>query len=293
MAQSIAPEHTSTYVLGHSPAELKRLDAQGKVLRSFTERLLSDAGIGPGMRVLDAGCGTGDVSVLAAERVGPQGSVVGIDRSPEALATARARAEANGLAHLTFEEVDLTTYEAVEPYDAVVGRLILSHQPHPAAAVRQLARQVRPGGVIAFAELVLLDSPVSSPQRPEFLRLSAILNETLRRSGFHLDMGLRLFSVFQDAGLPAPQQWLEGVIIPGADYDRLSWPAEAMRSLVPAAERTGVVTAAEIGIDTMIERLLAEAEATGEAVCSVLIGGAWTTVSWEGHPSANGIFLAG
>ena len=53
------------------------------MLRPITERLLRNAGIDAGMRVLDLGCGAGDVSMLAAELVGPQGSIVGIDRSQE------------------------------------------------------------------------------------------------------------------------------------------------------------------------------------------------------------------
>jgi ubiquinone/menaquinone biosynthesis C-methylase UbiE len=69
---------------------------QATILRPFTERLLRNAEIGPGMRVLDLGCGPGDVSMLAAELVGPSGSVVGIDRSPQVIALARTRAQAAG-----------------------------------------------------------------------------------------------------------------------------------------------------------------------------------------------------
>jgi cyclopropane fatty-acyl-phospholipid synthase-like methyltransferase len=87
---------TTEYVLGHSVDEQRRLDAQGAQLRPFTERLLRDAGIRAGMRVLDVGCGTGDVSLLAADLSAPTGRVIGVDRSPEVLRTARARAEARG-----------------------------------------------------------------------------------------------------------------------------------------------------------------------------------------------------
>src|SRR5215472_10896035 len=92
------------YVLGHSPAEIQRLKAQAEILRPITERLLLNAGIGPGMRVLDIGCGAGDVAMLAAGLVGPSGSVVGIDRNPQVLAMARERALAGGLQHIGFEE---------------------------------------------------------------------------------------------------------------------------------------------------------------------------------------------
>ena len=76
------------YVLGHAPEELRRLILQAGILRPITARLLHDAGIGPGMRVLDLGCGVGDVTMLLADMVGPSGSIVGIDHSPQAIALA-------------------------------------------------------------------------------------------------------------------------------------------------------------------------------------------------------------
>jgi precorrin-6B methylase 2 len=71
---------TKGYLLGSAPHELQCLILQDRViLRPITERLLRQAGLKEGMRVLDLGCGTGGVSLLAAEIVGPSGSVAGID----------------------------------------------------------------------------------------------------------------------------------------------------------------------------------------------------------------------
>src|SRR5213593_1077419 len=58
------------YVCGHSANELERLEIQGAFFEEITRNLLVAAGIGPGMRVLDIGCGAGDVSLLAADLVG-------------------------------------------------------------------------------------------------------------------------------------------------------------------------------------------------------------------------------
>jgi SAM-dependent methyltransferase len=81
------------YVLGHSQREIQRLISQAAMLRPVTERLLRSLKIGPGMRVLDLGCGAGDVSMLAAEFVGPTGLVVGIDRNREVSSFFEARRE--------------------------------------------------------------------------------------------------------------------------------------------------------------------------------------------------------
>ena len=64
------------YVLGHTAAELARLDAQAQALAEPTRLAMGLAGLRPGMRVLDLGAGTGEVALLAAELVGPEGSVV-------------------------------------------------------------------------------------------------------------------------------------------------------------------------------------------------------------------------
>jgi SAM-dependent methyltransferase len=78
--------HTTTYVLGSSNRERRRLMKQGELLRELLADAFRAAGIGPGRRVLDIGSGAGDVAMLAAELVGPTGSVVGLDRDPASVA---------------------------------------------------------------------------------------------------------------------------------------------------------------------------------------------------------------
>jgi ubiquinone/menaquinone biosynthesis C-methylase UbiE len=80
--------HEPKYILGHSPAVICRWMTQADILRPTTERLLRVAGVSKGMQVLDLGCGADDVSILAAEIVGPSGSVVGIDRNVDVVAVA-------------------------------------------------------------------------------------------------------------------------------------------------------------------------------------------------------------
>ena len=77
------------YVLGHSKRELRRLMLQADNLRPITARLLREIGIVQGMRVVDLGCGAGDVAMLMAEIVGTTGAVIGIDCNAAAIAMAR------------------------------------------------------------------------------------------------------------------------------------------------------------------------------------------------------------
>ena len=110
---------TREYVLGHSEGELTRLERQAEIFAEPTEQLLRRAGIGRGMRVLDIGCGVGDVAMAAARLVGPSGAVLGIDRAGEALGTAAKRAERAGLTWLSFRPSDLNEFQTSERFDAI------------------------------------------------------------------------------------------------------------------------------------------------------------------------------
>src|ERR1700741_879390 len=97
-------ESGSTYALGHADAEVQRLLLQGRLYDDYTEHALRLAGLRPGMRVLDIGCGPEDVSFVAARLVGPTGSVLGVDAAPEMIELARARAAENGLTTVHFTQ---------------------------------------------------------------------------------------------------------------------------------------------------------------------------------------------
>ena len=84
------------YVLGHTSVEQQRLIRQARVLAPLTERFLRDAGISSGMRVLDIGCGMGDVTMIAAQLVGCSGQVTSIDLDQASVETAQRRAAAFG-----------------------------------------------------------------------------------------------------------------------------------------------------------------------------------------------------
>jgi 2-polyprenyl-3-methyl-5-hydroxy-6-metoxy-1,4-benzoquinol methylase len=113
------------YLFGQSDEEAERLRLQARMFAPYTARFLEDAGISPGMKVLDVGTGAGDVALLAAGLVGQQGTVVGIDFNAELIETARARAAAAGCEHVSFVVRDAASVELDRGFDAVVGRCVL------------------------------------------------------------------------------------------------------------------------------------------------------------------------
>src|SRR5215467_6260293 len=146
---------TQPDVLGHSDPELRRLAMQAAFWGELTEEVFQRAGIGAGMHVLDIGSGAGDVAFLAAKMVGPSGSVLGIDRSADAVKRASARAAELGLSWCHFSVAGVEAFETEQRFDAVVGRLVLMYLNDPARTLRSLTRRLRPGGIVAFHEVVL------------------------------------------------------------------------------------------------------------------------------------------
>ena len=104
-----------------------------------------------GDALVDVGCGCGQTSLQLAERVGPSGSVLGVDVSRPMLAEARRRAEAAGVRQVTFVEADAQTY-AFPPgaLDGLFSRFGVMFFADPAAAFANLRRALKPGGRLAF-----------------------------------------------------------------------------------------------------------------------------------------------
>jgi ubiquinone/menaquinone biosynthesis C-methylase UbiE len=264
------------YVLGQSDDETRRLIQQAQHLNPHTRRLLHDAKIAEGMRVLDVGTGAGDVAMMAAEMVGPSGSVVGMDRNPDVLAVARERAHAAGLTNVTFMEGDLHSVAPSGDFDAVIGRLVLLFMPDPAAALRELSHQLRPGGVAVFQELhQSATSLQSSPPLSLWGQVWRWIVATMEGAGVHLDMGYDLHRVFQAAGFPVPQMEVAAPLIRGDDPAPYEWAANTLASILPMTVKLGVATAEDVGIETLAERLRAETVAADAVVRFTDVVGAW------------------
>ncbi len=147
------PRDRGSYLLGHDPGELRRLGAQARVIDPITRHFLLSAGLVPGMRVLDVGSGAGDVAFLAADIVGEGGSVTGVDRSADAIATASAAASTRGLSNVSFVLADLAAIPGADRYDAIIGRYVLQWLRDPAGTLRSLAGHLDPDGIVVFHEI--------------------------------------------------------------------------------------------------------------------------------------------
>lgn len=265
----------TSYALGHSEAELERLSRQAQAFEPFTRQLLQQAGITSGMRVLDVGCGSGDVSFLAADLVGPSGEVIGADRVAEAVKRATARAQAKDIRNVKFLEGDPTELQFDRPFDAVVGRLVLMYYPDPVGAVRKLARHLREGGLIVFQEFDLANCR-SLPLASTFERHVGWIKQALSGTGARTQLGLELHSVFLTAGLPGPSMRMDALIGGGPDSPAYDLVADVTRSLLPVMEELKITTATEVDLSTLAQRMRDEVVASKGVVLSPGLIGAWS-----------------
>jgi 2-polyprenyl-3-methyl-5-hydroxy-6-metoxy-1,4-benzoquinol methylase len=266
------------YALGQSERELQRLIRQSALYADLTEELLRSAGISEGMRVLDVGCGSGCVSLLAARLVGSAGAVVGVDRSPQALALARSRAEAEQLNHVEFIQSELADLQCEHNFDALIGRFVLMFLPDPAAIMSKLSRHVRRGGIIAFQEMDI-SAAKSMPVMPIWRKCSEWILETFQRAGVDIQMGPKLHATFLHAGLPQPQMQLRAKVGGAPDFPAHEYVSDIVASLLPMMERFGVATAATVEVDTLAARLGTEMISMDGVTILPSLVGAWARKS--------------
>jgi hypothetical protein len=215
--------------------------------------------------------------LLAAEIVGPTGSVVGIDRDPGVLAIARERAQQMGSPTISFEQRSIEDFIASEPFDAVVGRFMLVYQPDPVSTLRHVTGLLRAGGILAMIEPDMSVGVRSWPPVPLWEQVSDWIRETFRRGGVHLDVGARLYPLLRRAGLPGPTM-RQDVLVGGGEALGPVYPhcTDMIRSLLPRMEQFAIATAESVHVDTLAERLERETNAADSQVTYLPVFAAWT-----------------
>jgi SAM-dependent methyltransferase len=261
------------YALGYTNFEHERLIRQATRIAPYTERLFREAGLCTGQRVLDLGSGVGDVSILLARIVGRTGEVVGIERDAYSIARANARVTEAGLRNVSFREGDVNQIVSGRPFDAAVGRFILMFLPDPVSVLRSLTQLVRPGGILAFQEPTWIPFLAFAARFPLWFQLLSVIHETFLRSGVNPEMGILLYRLFQEVGLPTPAMHIETPL--GSDANFTSLVCDLLSSVRPLIQQHNVSLEALGNLDTLPDRIQAEVVASNTVVSFVPLVGVW------------------
>ena len=256
------------YAFGRSEGETKRLIIQAEVLGPLTERLLKAVGLGRGMRVLDLGCGTGDVSIMAARITGKPGAVVGIDHNAGVLEIARKRAKAAGL-DISFKEAGVESFNETQSIDVVVGRCVAFIQLDPAAYLRAAARAVRPGGKLAIQEAhaswrAMLEpnsrtGQFSAPRIPDYERVGEAFARAVEATAPSHDVAPNMARHFAEAGLPEPVLSWDIPVGSGPNTPLYALTAAAFHSMYPQMAKHGISGFEDLATDVLEDRLRTQA----------------------------------
>lgn len=238
------------YAIHDRPGGYERLRALARMAQAPTAALLERAGVGPGMRCLDLGCGGGAVTLELARMVGPDGRVTGIDADAAVLELGRADAAREGYANVEFVAGDVLDALDSASFDIVCCRLLLHHVSRPAELLRRMWDAVAPGGAIVVEDADF-DGLFCDPPNDGFELFRQLYPRVVARLGGDAAVGRKLHRYFLDAGIPAPRM----SVLQRADVD-----GEAKRLALWTLEATAEASRAEG---------LASAEAIDAAVASL------------------------
>jgi len=231
---------SAQYVLATGPAAVRRLHVLHDIYSPAGRRILLQAGLKPGMKIADFGCGVGVVTRMLAEMTGPSGHVTGIDAAGGQLEEARQLCAKEGLKNASFAEA--SAYRTGLPrnsFDLVYCRFLLLHLENPAACLREMREVLRPGGIVVVEDGDLATATSVPPSAMDafadlFCQLGPVrgVNYSIANDLYHLVVN----AGFTDANLEIHQP----AILRGENRYFLKWSVEEAG---PALVNEGIVTA--------------------------------------------------
>jgi SAM-dependent methyltransferase len=271
------PTNPDGYVHVRDDEEYHRLRAQAAMWRGATETLLDRIGLKPGMSCVDVGAGPGLVMRLMADRVGPEGHVVGLEIDGKLGAQALSHLEAEGGANFRLVEGDALHTDTVPgaPFDLTYCRLFLMHMQEPVAVLEKMLGWTKPGGVVAAQEFDF-GAIAIEPLCPAMTEFNRLFEGVFRGHGRNLRAGRQLPAQFEAAGIGS----LDGTVTE-VKYIPLSDMAAMLIGVYQGLFAAG----AELGIADparaeAFKQDMADAAADGRYYClTPILIGAWKRVT--------------
>lgn len=193
-----------SYLLATGERAVSRLDLLDRIFGPVSRDLLKAAGLVPGMRVAEIGCGTGQIALWIASQVSPHGSVLAVDASREQLQVVKSTAENAGIGNLSVREANAYKLGLpAESFDLVYSRFLFCHLDNPAMALAEMRSILKPGGLLVCEDHddggIFTEPPTHAYQR--MVEISAAMNRKLGLDSF---IGLKLPELIRAAGFPHP-----------------------------------------------------------------------------------------
>jgi ubiquinone/menaquinone biosynthesis C-methylase UbiE len=215
-------EAVERYVIRGGREGYNRLLLLARASWPDTAALFGRAGIRPGMKCIDLGCGGGEVSFEMARLVEPGGSVTGVDMDDVKLDLAQKAAVERGVTNVEFLATNVNNWDEPAAYDVVYSRFLLQHLSEPVNLLRRMWAAVRTGGLV-IVEDADFDGWCCHPPNDGFDFFVRSYAEVIRRRGGDHATGRKLYSYFLEAGIPTPQVALVQSVVTSGESKELAW----------------------------------------------------------------------
>lgn len=187
------------YVIRGGVEGRERLKMLSRVMHESTAAVFDRAGVAEGMKCLDIGCGSGDVTLELARRVGPSGKAVGADIDSTKLDLCRTEAQQLNVDNIEFRTIDIRERQDGAEFDVVHARFLLTHLSDPAGAVDAFHHLLKPGGLAILQDIDFSGHFVYPESRP-FRRYTELYSLAVRKRGGDPDIGPRLPLLLKERG---------------------------------------------------------------------------------------------
>ncbi len=236
------------YVLGTGLDERERLGLQHRLWADAVHALWMRAGLTPGARVLDLGCGPGHASFELAQWVTSRGSVLGVDASREFVAYLEESARTRGLTQLRGAVADVMdldeTLKNEGPFDFVWARWLFCFVRDPARAIASVAARTRPGARFAIHDYFNYRAMTMAPRRASHDLVVEATVRSWRDNGGDPDVAARLPAMLEANGFRVEHLAVHQRVARGTD-PMFAWPDTWWRTYAPKLVSMGYIAQAD------------------------------------------------
>jgi 2-polyprenyl-3-methyl-5-hydroxy-6-metoxy-1,4-benzoquinol methylase len=224
----------------------------------ITRKLIERGEIKSGMKILDLGCGDGNVTFLLSNYVGPEGIVVGIDSNENAIGNAKKKSKEFGLSNLYFIVGDITQDFKIEHsnFDVIIVRRVLMYLSNPQSTIATAMKYLKPNGIFLAQENNISKTPIGLESMPHHKKINDLIRKTLERENVNINLGFELCTILTDSGLKVENVWAEAVLSTPSQPTPWFFLAQVMKDRMLTHKVISDVS--ELELETLGERLTNE-----------------------------------